>query len=131
MIFGYIKFNERYKDMGKSNGTTRMDRIAGELADSAESKLIKSGKEIIDILFDEAQSRLIDAFNKWKARKSSKLKLQELQDYIQASDRMVQIGMDKKEIAVIWAMRELGYTQENIHEVLDLANKAYLSNGEK
>ena len=34
--------------------------------------------------------------------------------------------MDKKEIAVMWAMREVGYSEEETKEVLDLANKAYL-----
>lgn len=33
-------------------------------------------------------------------------------------------NLDKKEIAVMWAMRKLGYTQEQAQEVLDLANKA-------
>jgi Holliday junction resolvasome RuvABC DNA-binding subunit len=33
--------------------------------------------------------------------------------------------MDKKEIAVMWAMKKLGYTEEQMQELLDLANEAY------
>jgi len=33
--------------------------------------------------------------------------------------------MEKKEIAIMWAMRKLGYSEEQTQQVLDLANKAY------
>lgn len=57
---------------------------------------------------------------------SLKPKYKELQNYIEVGNETVQIGMDKKELAVMWAMRELGYSEEKTKEVLDLANKAYL-----
>ena len=44
---------------------------------------------------------------------------------IEQHNRTIEIGMEKKEIAVMWAMKKLGYSKEDVEKVLDLANQAY------
>ena len=109
----------------------RLERITNELADAAESDIAEVGKSIISALINDAKTWLMSTYRKWKSSRSLKLQYEELQKYIEASNETVQIGMDKKEIAVMWAMRKLGYTEEQTQEVLDLANKAYLPKEEK
>lgn len=81
---------------------------------------------MISVFISDAASWLMNAYEKLKNGQSLKPKYKELQRYIEESNESVQIGMDKKELAVIWAMRELGYPEEKTQEVLGLANKAYL-----
>lgn len=109
----------------------RLDRITNELADAAESDIAEAGKSIISVLINDAKTWLMSTYQKWKNSRSLKPQYEELQKYIEASNETVQIGMDKKEIAVMWAMKKLGYTEEQTQEVLDLANKAYLPKEEK
>lgn len=51
--------------------------------------------------------------------------MKQLQMAIEQHNRTIEIGMEKKEIAVMWAMRKLGYSKEDVDKVLDLANQAY------
>lgn len=111
-----------------NNGTdsTRLKRIANGIADSAENSITEAGQKMISALINDATSWLMSTYEKLKKSQSLKPKYEELQKYIEVNNETVQIGMDKKEIAVMWAMRKLGYTGEQTKEVLDLANKAYL-----
>ena len=51
--------------------------------------------------------------------------MKQLQMAIEQHNRTIEIGMEKKEIAVMWAMKKLGYSKEDVDKVLDLANQAY------
>ncbi len=61
-------------------------------------------------------------------KEDAKKKLEELEEQLRISDKNVSIGMRKKEIAVMWAMRKLGYSEEQTQEILNLANEAYGKN---
>lgn len=111
--------------MNNSKDSTRLKRIVNGFADSAENSLTEAGNEIIPVLISEAKSWLMGTYEKWKRSRSLKPKYEDLQEYIEANNETIQIGMDKKELAVMWAMRKLGYSEEKMQEVLDLANNAY------
>ena len=117
--------------MNTGKDSTRLKRITDGLADSAENSITEVGQKMISVFINDAASWLMSMYEKWKKNQSLKPKYKELQSYIEASNESVQIGMDKKEIAVMWAMRKLGYTDEKTQEVLDLANKAYLPKEER
>lgn len=117
--------------MNKGNNSTRSRRIINCIADSAESSIIAESQKMTPVFISDAAAWIMSTYEKWKSSKSSKLKYKELQKYIEASNETIQIGMDKKEIAVMWAMYELGYSEEKIKEVLDLASKAYLPNNRR
>lgn len=112
--------------MDKSNNSKRLSRITNSIADSAENTITEVGKKMFLVFISDAESWIMNLYQKWKNSKSLKPKYKELQKYIEVSNETIQIGMDKKEIAVMWAMHELGYSEEETKEVLDLANKAYL-----
>ena len=111
--------------MDNSKSSPRLERIKNELADSIETNITETGKSVISDLISDAKSWSMRTYEQWKKSHSLKPKYEELQKYIEISNENVQIGMDKKEIAVMWAMRKLGYTQEQTQEVLELANMAY------
>ena len=112
--------------MNNRTDSTRLKRITNGIADSAETSITEAGQKMISVFINDAASWLMSTYKKWKRSQSLKPKFEELQKYIEVSNETVQIGMAKKEIAVMWAMRELGYTEEQTQEVLDFANKAYL-----
>lgn len=112
--------------MNDNGNSTRLRRITNGIVDSAESSITEAGQKMILVFINDAATWIMNAYEKWKRSQSLKPKYEELQKYIEESNETVQIGMDKKEIAVMWAMRELGYSEEKTKEVLDLANKAYL-----
>ncbi len=108
-----------------NNELPRLRRITNSIADSAESGITEAGQTIVSVLISDAAKYLMDEYNKWKRSRSQKPKYLDLQKYIEVNNETVQIGMDKKELAIMWAMKELGYNEEKIKEILDLANKAY------
>ena len=117
--------------MSNDKDSVRLKRITNGLADSAENSITEVGQKMISVFINDAASWLMNTYEKWKRTHSLKPKYEELQKYIEVSDETVQIGMDKKELAVMWAMRKLGYTEKQTQEVLDMANKAYLSKKER
>lgn len=104
----------------------RVKRIGSGLADSVESGVTEAGQKMISVLINDAATWLMGTYEKWKKSRSQKYKYEMLQKYIEISNETIQIGMEKKEIAVMWAMQRLGYSEEKTQEVLDMANKAYL-----
>ena len=111
--------------MNHSKDSTRLKRITNDIADSAENSITEAGQKMISVFITDATSWLMSTYEKWKRNYSLKPRYKELQKYIEVNNETIQIGMDKKELAVMWAMRKLGYTEEKTQEVLDLANKAY------
>lgn len=117
--------------MGVEKDSSRLKRIGESLADTAESGIIEVTQKVITVFISDAGSWVMNRYEQWKNRESGKekpsnTKHKELQKYIDASNESIQIGMEKKEIAVMWAMIKLGYSDEEIQKVLDLANTAYL-----
>lgn len=117
--------------MDNSKDSVRLKRITNNLADSAENSFTEAGKKMISVFINDAASWLMNTYEKLKKNQSLKPKYTELQRYIEVSNETIQIGMDKKELAVMWAMRKLGYTEEQTQEVLNMANKAYLPKKER
>lgn len=64
---------------------------------------------------------------KTKPKNNVDVELQQLEERIRESNELVDIGMEKKEIAVMWAMRKLGYSEDEVQKILDVANEAYQS----
>ena len=112
--------------MSIGKDSARLKRITNSLADSAENGITEVGQKMISIFINDAASWLMNYYGEWKRSHSLKPKYEELQKYIEASNESVQIGMDKKELAVMWAMQKLGYTKKQTQELLDMANEAYL-----
>lgn len=65
-----------------------------------------------------------DKNNQFKSdsKNDAQVKLQELERSIEIFNEHVEIGMKQEKLAVMWAMRKLGYSTEEIQQVINLAN---------
>ena len=107
---------------GIKNGMEDWFRDAG--AADLEKYAVNATHEVLhqvkDWLVNLYNSRISNTHNT-----TALLKLEDLEKRIQLSNENINIGMEKKEIAVMWAMRKLGYTEEETAQVLKAANEAY------
>ncbi len=107
---------------------SRLKKIIDSALDTGASEL-----ETIAIEATHATIQFVKDWivNRWRkvttspTDKSHTEELRALETKIQEHNKPIEIGMEKKEIAVMWAMRKLGYTEEQTQQVLDLANQAY------
>ena len=107
----------------------RLQKISNNVLDAGAEDLEKIAVDATHAALQYVKDWVINLYkNRVEATNSAKtnaLKLEDLERQIRISDETVNIGMEKKEIAVMWAMRKLGYTEEQTQQVLDLANEAY------
>lgn len=104
----------------------RKDKIKNSLLDTATDEITNAGNEAVRVVFRDIKDWISDRYKKFKEPKvDTEEELKQLQISIEQENRTIEIGMKKKEIAVMWAMRKLGYSKEDVDKVLDLANQAY------
>lgn len=107
----------------------RLQKISNSVLDAGAEDVEKIAVDATHAALQYVKDWVINLYqNRVEATNSAKtnaLKLKDLERQIRISDETVNIGMEKKEIAVMWAMRKLGYTEEQTQQVLDLANEAY------
>lgn len=107
----------------------RLKRIGNSVLDAGTEDLEKMAVDATHAALQYVKDWVINLYqNRVKANNTAKantLKLEDLERQIRISDETIKIGMDKKEIAVMWAMRKLGYTEEQTQQVLNLASEAY------
>lgn len=113
--------------MDEKSVKSRKETIKNELFDAGANELTEAGKEIIHTVFQDVKEWVREKYNSFKSSSviDTETELEELEMRITLSNEAVNIGMEKKEIAVMWAMRKLGYSQEETQKVLDKANEAY------
>lgn len=111
----------------ENNMKSRKEKMKDELLDTSANEAVKLGNEAISFVFQELKEMLLNKYNNFKSSKTTNTdaELKKLEMRISVSNKSVEIGMEKKEIAVMWAMKRLGYSKEETQKVLDLANEAY------
>ena len=72
-----------------------------------------------------AKNIIMQIVNKKIIQKKSERDLPELSAEIARTNDVIKIGMRKEEIAIIWAMRRLGYSPDDANKVVCEARKAY------
>ena len=111
---------------------SHLNRIIDSILDTATSELETAGvdgtRAVIGALrkwlanwFQDLQSKA--ASNATKGLPATK-SLEELNQEIATLEEHMELGRQEKENDVWWAMMKLGYTKEQIKEVIDLANHA-------
>lgn len=107
----------------------RLKKIGNSVLDAATEDLEKMGVDATHTVLQYVKDWVINLYQKRveanNTAKTNGLKLEDLERQIKSSNENIKIGMDKKEIAVMWAMRKLGYTEEETQQILELANEAY------
>lgn len=113
--------------MDEKRNNTRREKVVNSILDAGVEDIQKIGVEATHAIIQEVKEWVINKYSKVKLSSDDdgKVKLEDLEMRIKISNENVDIGMEKKEIAIMWAMRKLGYSEEQTQQVLDLANKAY------
>ena len=111
------------------NENSRGKKVLNNILDKGANELQDASGEIIHCIIQELKDWLINIFKKHKNNTDRDVnkELRALENRINISNKSVEIGMQKEEIAVMWAMRKLGYSKEDTEEILNLAKTAYLS----
>jgi len=113
--------------MAEKNKYPRREKVVNSILDAGVEDIEKIGVEATHAIIHEVKEWIIDRYNKVRSSPidDPEMTLEDLEMHIKISNENVDIGMRKKEIAIMWAMKRLGYSEEQTQEVLDLANKAY------
>ncbi len=115
--------------MDKQNDS-RIKRLTAEICDKVENEVMGMGKDLVKLFIVDLKDGLIKVYNNWKKNLTepcAALTIEQIQESIDSYNAIEQIAMEKKELAVMWAMERLGYSEEKMQEVLSLANEAYPS----
>lgn len=114
-------------DIQEEKIKSRREKVKDGFYDASTDEAIEAGKEIIHVFVQEIKNSIINRYYSSKSNSDAdiKLELNKLEQYISISNENVDIGMSKKELAVMWAMQKLSYGEEEIQQILDLANEAY------
>lgn len=102
-------------------------KMKDEIFDTAVAELTQAGKDCIHVLVQDMKEWVRKRYISIKSDSTidSEVELEDLERRIAISNETVEIGMEKKELAVMWAMRKLGYSEEETQKILNLANEAY------
>ncbi len=107
---------------------SRLRKIGNKVLDAGAADLEKYAVNATHEVLHQVKDWLVNLYNSRISNThntTALLKLEDLEKRIQLSNENINIGMEKKEIAVMWAMRKLGYTEEETAQVLKAANEAY------
>ena len=110
--------------MDEKDKESRISNMISNILDSAANELEGLGMEAINIIFQDVKEWGINKYNQLKSdsKNDARVKLQELERSIEIFNEHVEIGMKQEELAVMWAMGKLGYSTEEIQQVINLAN---------
>lgn len=114
------------------NKDSRVDRIINRVLDTATEELEQAGVEgtrrVISALKEWLWKYIQDHFGKIKSKQIGgtppEMTLDDLNKMISQSEEHMELGRKDEENRVWWAMRKLNYSEEQIQQVLDLANEA-------
>lgn len=106
---------------------SRGRNVINNILDNSVTELENASSDIIRMVISDIKDWLINKYNSHKTNsvENEKITLVELEKLVRISDENVEIGMRKKEIAIMWAMKKLGYSEKDTQAVLNLANEAY------
>lgn len=109
------------------------EKIAGALLDTATDEFVNTGntavRTAVRTVLNDTKDWIAARYNGFKApaqnSESPEERLKILQEELERDNHYISIGMEKKEIAIMWAMMKLGYSREETDKILDTANQAY------
>lgn len=105
------------------------EKIAGALLDTATDDIITHSNAGVHAILHDLKDWIVARYNEFKApaasSESPEEQLKRLQAELERDNHYISIGMEKKEIAIMWAMMKLGYSREETDKILDTANQAY------
>jgi len=109
------------------SSNSRREKVTNNILDAGAEEIQKIGEEATHKVLQDIKEWVFNKYNKAKSSSNDiqKVTLEGLEREIKISNEYVDVGMKKKEIAIMWAMRKQGYSEEETRQILDIANKAY------
>ncbi len=109
--------------MNESGNDSRIQKMVNNILDTAFEELEKLGIEGVVAGLQEFKTLFVKKYQELKAlpNNNSGITLEELDRQIALSEVSEESGRINKEFDVRRAMKELGYSEEDVRQVLDLA----------
>lgn len=94
--------------MDEKRNNTRREKVVNSILDAGVEDIQKIGVEATHAIIQEVKEWVINKYSKVKSSSDddAKGKLEDLEMRIKISNENVDIGMEKKEIAIMWSMRK-------------------------
>lgn len=110
--------------MSEKDKKGRVKNMIDGILDAAFKEFEGLGVDAISVVFQDVKEWGINKYNQLKAPSDNEpqMTLEDLQHYLDKHNEIVEIGVEQEKIAVMWAMKKLGYSEEQIQEVINLAN---------
>lgn len=107
--------------MDEKRNNARREKVVNSILDAGVEDIQKKGVEATHAIIQEVKEWVINKYSKVKSSSDDdgKIKLEDLEMRIKISNENVDIGMEKKEIAIMWSMRKLGYSEEQTQQALN------------
>lgn len=120
--------------MDKEAKRTRASQITNKIADAGAEEIAELGIEVVQQIISTLGNKLKKLIEKAITQTDEKTKqeiqqdaLDLLQEEIDAHKRIMKLGEEKKEIAFMFAMKKLRYSEEQMDLLLDTAGRSYKS----
>ncbi len=110
--------------MSEKDKNGRVKNMIEGILDAAFKEIEGLGVDAISIVFQDVKEWGVNKYNQLKtpSDKEPQMTLEDLQHYLDKHNEIEEIGVEREKISVMWAMKKLGYSEEQIQEVIDLAN---------
>lgn len=110
--------------MNEKDKKGRVQNMIDGILDAAVKELEGLGVEAVSVVIREVKEWGINKYNQLTLPSDNEpqMTLEDLQHYLDKHNEIVEIGVEQEKIAVMWAMKKLGYSEEQIQEVINLAN---------
>lgn len=117
-------FGKKVSIMSEKDKNGRVKNMIEGILDAAFKEIEGLGVDAISIVFQDVKEWGVNKYNQLKtpSDKEPQMTLEDLQHYLDKHNEIEEIGVEREKISVMWAMKKLGYSEEQIQEVIDLAN---------
>jgi hypothetical protein len=127
MILRVVKYHivgKKVSIMNEKDKKGRVQNMIDGILDAAVKELEGLGVEAVSVVIREVKEWGINKYNQLTLPSDNEpqMTLEDLQHYLDKHNEIVEIGVEQEKIAIMWAMKKLGYNEEQIQEVINLAN---------
>lgn len=110
--------------MDKKENDTRVKKLVNCILDAGFEEITKLSIEATYAFIQAVKEWVINKYNEVKSSSDNdaKVTLEDLERHIKMVNENEEIGIRRKEIDIMYAMQKLGYSEEQIQQVVGLAN---------
>ena len=112
-IAKYHIFGKKVSIMSEKDKKGRVKNMIDGILDAAFKEFEGLGVDAISVVFQDVKEWGINKYNQLKTPSDNEpqMTLEDLQHYLDKHNEIVEIGVEQEKIAVMWAMKKLGYSE--------------------